>query len=112
MKRVIFIAIIAVLMIIIKNLSVSIYDLWQKQDLLVSARKELAQQKKQSEELKSKLELTEQSSYVEQEARDKLFMVRSGESIVVLSDETDAGKAKKSIESTKKNWQLWLDLFF
>lgn len=67
---------IIVCILIINGLVHSIYDLWKKQDLVVSAKDELAKEKQKNQELKTQLVYVQSGEFVEEEARNKLFMVK------------------------------------
>jgi len=114
MKKVAFLVILVISLFIIKNFITSIYNLWQKQDLIVQAKSDLETEKKKNQELKNKLSLVKSPQFIEEEARNKLFLGKPGENQVVLSQEvwraTDSSKNKSSENSP--NWQKWLSLFF
>ncbi len=116
MKRLVFIAILIVSVFIIQNLVRSIFTLWQKHDLLVKAEKELALEKKKNQEIKHDLAMTQSADFIEKEARNKLFLVKPGESKVLIDEQLlkkamEASKQAKQ-EAQKPNWQQWWELFF
>jgi cell division protein DivIC len=105
---------IAVL-IISFGLSVSsartIYDLWKRQDVVSVREAELRLVKERNDALTKQLADTKNDAYVEREARNKLGMVRNGETIVILPN--TAAKQIDSAYITKlPNWKRWLGLFF
>lgn len=110
MKRVIFFIILIVSMFIIKNLVSSIYNLWQKQDLIVSAQKELENEKERNQEIKSKLSYVKSQEFIEEEARNKLFLVKEGEKEILLPPLPSSQDKKQ--EPPKPNWKKWMELFF
>lgn len=113
MKRIIFFTILVVSFFVINNLVRSIYSLWKKQDLIVEAKKNLEVEKKRHEVLQQQLKLVESDAFVEREARDKLFMVKPGEKIVILpsiSPEVEGSRNQK--KESLPNWKQWLELFF
>lgn len=114
LRQIIFIAIIVISIFIINNLVHSIYTLWQKKDLVVDARLEMVRQKEKEQELKRKLRMVEDPDFVEQEARNKLFLAKPGEGIVVLSqkDLEASNSGKKKTADTRPNWRKWWELFF
>lgn len=111
MKRFLFVAILIVSLIIIRNLLVSIYNLWQKQDLIGSAQKELELEKKKNLDLKKKLTFAESKEFIEEQARNNLFLAKPGEKEVILPDSSRSSSASKSQEN-HPNWQKWWELFF
>lgn len=113
MKRIVFISITIILLLSIVRLSTSIYTLWHKQDLLTNAKLELAQEKKENQNLQKQLVVVKSPQFLEEEARNKLLLVKPGESDVLIDSSllhgTAAAKAK---EAAKPFWQQWWDLFF
>lgn len=109
MKKLLYFGAVVVCLLVINNLIHSIYDLWHKQDLVVNAQKDLDKQKEENRKLKLRLTQVGSEKFVEEEARDKLFLVKPGESGVILPDVTP--KAAKK-EENLSNWQKWLKLFF
>ena len=114
MKRFVIIALIIASFFIINNLIRSIYNFWHKQDLLVKAQQELVQEKKEKEGLMRELKKVKDPSFIEQEAREKLFLVKPGEQVVLMPTDDikqttqSAGRPKKKEE----NWKQWVKLFF
>ena len=112
MKKVLYALIIIASIYIINNLVRSIYSLWQKQDLIIAAREELHQEKNEYEKLKDQLGRVKRQDYVESEARDKLFLVKSGETIVLVPEELGATSSAESKKPTLSIWRQWVELFF
>lgn len=114
MKKLLFFIILLISLFIINNLVRSIYSLWQKQDLVLQSQKELTQEKAKYTALQGQLRVVDQPSFIEQEARNKLFLVKPGEQLVLVPN---AQKASPHDSSRKKvphkaNWQQWVNLFF
>jgi cell division protein FtsB len=69
----------------------------------------------QNRNLKTQLSSVEESSFVEKVARDKLNLAKSGETVVIISDEA----VNQVIEANKPiipppplpNWERWVKLF-
>ena len=112
MKRIIFFIIIFVSLLISNNFVHSIYNLWRKQDYIVSAQKELDLEKATNRQLKAQLPYVKSNQFVEEEARDKLLLVKPGESDVLVEQNVSGNTYQKSAEDTSSNWQKWLKLFF
>ncbi|MCL5970176.1 MAG: septum formation initiator family protein [Patescibacteria group bacterium] len=114
MKKVVFFTVLIVSIFIIKNFASSIYGLWQKQDLIVQAKSELENEKKKNQGLKNKMSYADSPGFVEEEARNKLFMSKPGEAQVVLPQgvgeaiDSSTGQYQKTIP----NWKKWIELFF
>lgn len=113
MKKIIFFLVIIVSLFIINNLVRSIWDLWQKQELVSNAQKQLDQQEAQNKELKDKLSQASRPEFIEEEARNKLFMAKPGEVQVLISkDLLQASESGKEKQDQRPNWKKWWDLFF
>src|SRR5258706_15956924 len=113
MKRILYILFIILSIAIIASLINSIYTLWHKKNLLVQAQKQLVEEKKRHIELEKKLSVVKSPQFIEEEARNKLFLVKPGESeLLIPSDSLPREQgAVKSTKNDKPNWQQWLDLF-
>lgn len=114
MKRTLFLLATGILIIMGYNLSISIYTLWQKRDVIVNAQKELEEQKRENKELKKQYEEAKKPQFIEQEARDKLLLVKPGESEVVLPPISPqaSGSGKANPSESVPNWKKWWNLFF
>ena len=112
MKKIAYVFVVIVLILMINSLVHSILDLWQKQDLLTSAQKELDIQKQKNQKLKAQYEYVQTSQFIEEQAHNKLFLVKEGEQGVLIAQKLiNQTQAKKGV-GERSNWQKWLDLFF
>ena len=111
MKKAGFILIVIVLLLIINSLAHSIYDLWHKQDLLTTAQKELVSEKLKNKKIKAGLSYAKSPQFLEEEARNKLFLVKPGEREVIISQKLNQNNSQKPQDNTP-NWKKWLNLFF
>ena len=114
LKKIFFFSFIVISLFIINGFLHSIYNLWQKNDLLVRAQQDLEHERKENQELKKKLTEVKKPGFVEEEARNKLFLAKPGEGIVILPTDVLASTSveKKETVDTRPNWQKWLDVFF
>lgn len=113
MRKILFLSLVFSLFIVIIGLSRSIYELWRKQDLLISYQKQLENQKKQNQTLSFKLSQAQDPNFLEQQARDNLFLVKPGEHGVLLSKDLIIGSSSaKPIEDNRSNLHKWWSLFF
>lgn len=112
MRRMLVIVVIFILCAIIYGLIQSIVTLWNKQDVLVRTKKELVYQQNENKKLKEQLKEVEAPEFLEQEARNKLFLVRPGEQAVVIPKNLLGGKIQIPIEDKRSNWEQWYELFF
>lgn len=113
-KRILFVAIIIASIFIINNLIHSIYTLWTKRELVSNMKNEAKKQQEENQALKKKLNIVEKPQFIEEEARNKLFLAKPGEEVVVLSDKDIKGSqiSKPKSPDTRPNWKKWWDLFF
>ena len=109
MKKIFFLATIVVSIIIINSLVKSIYDLWHKEDLVIGAMQELKEQKIENERLKERLSYVKTDEFIEEEVRNKLFMVKPGESEVIIPKELIEAKPAEILPDPP-NWKKWIDL--
>lgn len=113
MKRISFFILIIVFFFIIAHLLTSIYTLWHKQDLLTNAQKQLQQEKKENSSLQQELTTVKSPQFLDKEARNKLLLVKPGESDVLIDQNLLHTQAtKQKTEAEKPYWQQWIDLFF
>ncbi|HUD44095.1 MAG TPA: septum formation initiator family protein [Patescibacteria group bacterium] len=112
-KTLIFLAII-ISLLIINNLIHSIIDLWQKQSFLTSASQSLSREEEKNRQLQAQLKKVSQEQFVEEQARDKLLLVKPGEEIILLPTGmiAQSGSASQASATAKPHWQEWWDLFF
>ncbi len=77
---------------------------------MVKAKKDLDREKQENQQLKTELSYVKSQEFIEEEARNKLFMVKPGESgVIVPQDLIKKKEVKKEIELS--NWQQWINLF-
>lgn len=108
MKRFLYIVAVLVLLLIINGLAGSIYDLWTKRDVITEAKKQLQQEKTENQKLKGELSYANTPQFIEEEARNKLFLTRPDEKVVIIPV---ASKSAEKKEELLPNWQKWLNLF-
>lgn len=97
------------------NLSRNIYRLLKSQDRLRLANEQLVEAQQDNQELKWKKRFFDTDEFIEQEARNKLFMAKEGEMIVVLPEGLrDLPEEQSAINSglVLPIWRQWLDLFW
>lgn len=111
-KKIVFVATVITLLIIINGLFKSIIDVWNKQDLLIQAQKKLELEKQANQKLKAQLSIVDSKEFVEEEARNKLFMGKPGEQPVIIPQNLLKPKENKKSVDLRSNWQKWWDLFF
>lgn len=113
-KKIAFFAILLVALLTINNLAHSIYTIWQKQDLITKAQKNLDGEKNENDKLKQNITKVIQPQFIESQARDNLYLAKPNEEIVVIPTGTIFAKSSNpsSQQDTRQNWQKWWDFFF
>jgi cell division protein FtsL len=113
-KKIFFFIIIILLVLTINNLIHSIYSTWQKQDLIVKAQKDLEKAQEENQKLKQSLAQVKKPEFVETEARDKLFLAKPGEGIVVIPTTglVPSPSVPPPPKDLRPNWQRWWETFF
>lgn len=111
MKRIVFFAAIIFLAVVVVNLSFSLVTLWSKKDLLTTAKLQLEKEKKEHETLQNQLKQVNDPSFVERQARDKLFLGKPGDSLVIFPTASPSGMPSRSGDS-RPIWQQWWEFFF
>ncbi len=114
LKKIAFFGSIIISLFVINSLIHSIYTLWQKQHLVVRARQDLEKEQQQQQQLQRQLSIVQKPQFVEEEARNKLFLAKPGEGVIVISkDALHASKSgKDTSQDTRPNWKRWWELFF
>lgn len=112
MKKAIYILFVLSLIFAINNMGRSIYDLWHKQDLLTQTQKQLDRGKEENKKLKAQIIYAQTNQFIEEEARNKLFLGKPGDQTVVIPQKLLNPKENKKTLDLRPNWQKWWDLFF
>ncbi len=75
------------------------------------AQAELEQLKKENEDLKRELQYKSSEGFAEGEIRNKLGMVKQGETEVIITKPEEQKAEGGSQQDQIPNWQKWRDLF-
>ncbi len=78
--------------------------------MVVKAQNDLEREKKENADLKKRLEYVNSNEFIEEEARNKLFLVKPGESGVIIPKDLIATNDPKKVEN-KAVWEEWIELF-
>lgn len=113
-KKIAFFLFLLISFFVINSLIHSITVMWQKDQFISFAKQELENEKKKNQELKKQLVVVKRPQFVEEEARDKLFMVKSGENVIIIPSVSPIQQltVNKQQSTTKPKWQQWWELFF
>jgi cell division protein FtsB len=99
------------------NFSYSIYTLWRKGDVVSEREQYLRTLETEQEKLKTELSYTMRPEFIEEEARNKLNLVRPGETLVVVSERgaSESSEIEERIEivtdDTERILYKWVRLF-
>jgi len=101
-------------LIAVIGLSRSLVDLWKRRDVVVERRQALGVVEKENARLKLALEESASPEFIEKQAREKLGMAKSDETVVLLTESTASSQIQNSInlQEQKPSWKLWWELFF
>lgn len=97
-------------LILVVSLTRSVFELSKKQDIVRRSQDELARLERENRELEEALAAAETPEFIEKTAREKLGLVKEGETVVVLP-KTKEGQETISNKQIP-NWKKWRDLFF
>ena len=110
-KTIIPIIIILILLFIIRNIINSIMTLSENSHIVTTLKLQEQKDKNQQQFLKQQLYFVNTPSYIENQAREKLGMVKQGEHIVLAPLPIQNSTIIKKTNKTP-NWQKWWKLFF
>jgi cell division protein FtsB len=113
-KKIVYFGFIIICLFIIYDLVHSIYHLWQKNELLERRQQAFLVEKRKNAEFKSKLSVVTAPEFIEEEARNKLFLVKPGEGIVVVAPTVfvQASRSASVKRDTRPYWKQWVETFF
>lgn len=89
----------------------TVIHLWARRGVVREREQELAVLQKKNSDLENSLKEASGDAYVERVARDKLGMVREGETIIIMPD-TQPRTAAGQGNDVSPNWKKWWGLFF
>lgn len=114
-KKLVLAVILTVVLILAYNILGQITAALKAEERLQEAVEKLHSLEVKNKELKKKLEFVQTADFIEREARDKLGLVREGETLVVIPDEKirlilNQDREKENIRLP--NWLGWWRVFF
>jgi cell division protein FtsB len=110
MKIVFYIFVIGALLIVIRNITATLLDNVQGKSIISSYESRLIEQKKHHEFLKEQLMYVQGRRFIEEEARNKLGLVQSGEVIVIAPIEKKQA-VLATVHTKDAVWKQWVRLF-
>lgn len=111
MKQIITIAIIVILIIVAGNIALSVVSLWSKKDVLTQTQQKLVKEQQEQAALQKQWQQVNNPSFVEEQARDRLFLGKPGETLVLMPTASPSASPEQN-NGVKPVWQQWLSLFF
>lgn len=111
MKRLIPIILILILIIIIQHLARSIQTLMTNQQSVQDLQQQTKQEKQNNQYLSQQLQYVKQNQFIEQEAREKLGMVKKDEVVVIIPSPTSFPLPTHT-EANELNWVKWWKIIF
>jgi hypothetical protein len=113
MKRIVFFTAILIALMVIFSLLGSIYQLWHKQDVLYTTARHLTNVKKEHQQLVKQLKVVKTNQFIEEQARNNLFLAKLGEHQVIIAGSLSIQKQKMNFKRENiPNWQQWIMIFF
>jgi cell division protein DivIC len=115
-KTIIYLGVILIAGIICINLVRSIAENLKQNNIITRQYQALETEKKHNRELKNQLREATGAAFVEKEARNKLGLVKPGETVVLLPHEESKGINAINTQDTTTDaisrWRKWWNLFF
>ena len=120
-KKLVSIGILLIGLVFVMQSAVSLYNLARRGDVVGEERENLKRLEKDQEELKKSISQSYTPLFIEEEARNKLGLVKPGETLVYLEkDASNSGdrslevgdRRQESGEERKTALQQWWDVFF
>ncbi|RJP46204.1 MAG: hypothetical protein C4584_01890 [Armatimonadetes bacterium] len=115
LKKIAFISAIVIFIAIFYGLSSQVYSALQAGERLEKEVEKIVLLRQKNNELKQRLEEVKSPRFIEQQARDRLNMAKSNETIIIIPKEEIEkvlSAQKQVIEEQIPNWQGWLKLFW
>ena len=100
---------------VIIGLGRSVYGLWRRTDIVRERREELAKIQEENRQLQEKLMEMQSPDFIEQQARDKLGLLKEGEVVVLIETPVPAsveGILTAEVHDKRLKWRAWWNLFF
>mgnify|MGYP001610879909 CR=1 FL=1 len=115
-----FLKLIVVLLglVLIVGLGGSSYRLWKRRDIVAERQTVLTELEGEHAGLKRQLQDAQSEGFVERMAREKLGLVKEGESVVIISNDNPPAGGQMTNETARENlqnvpnWKRWWKLFF
>lgn len=114
-RRIVYAATILIGLVLIFNLVRTLSQTYRSGQRVATLAQEVEELKIEEEQLGQQLKYRQSEEFVEQQARDKLALIKPGETVVVFDDKSQILSTKSQKEenrSEQPNYQQWWGLFF
>jgi cell division protein FtsB len=89
----------------------SVITLSQKKGIIAERQQVLSQLQTKNKQLQEELQEATSPAFVEQEARNKLGLVKEGETVVIMNKSNPSADGQKNLQALP-SWKQWWSLFF
>lgn len=113
--RSIYLVIILIGLIISFGLVRNLYSIYQNSKFQEQAVRKLEKLRAENTRLKEEVVTSQEQSFIEREARERLGLVKPGEVVVILPTAKEVSPSAQSLTEVKTSrpiWQQWVGLFF
>ncbi len=90
----------------------TVYTISQKQGIVAERKAVLEAEEAKNRELTARLEEATSAAFVERIARDKLGLVRAGETVIIMDKSQVLNLNDKGRLQELPSWKQWWELFF
>lgn len=113
--RPLYLVIILIGLVVSFGLVRNLYSIYQNSKFQDQAVRKLEKLRTENTKLKEEVTTSQEQSFIEREARERLGLVKPGEVVVILPSEKEASPSAQSLTEVKTPrsiWQQWVSLFF
>ena len=110
-KKILPFIIIFLLLLLIKNNIISIFNSLNNTNTTGNLTHQLEEKKRENKYLKERLSYVKSDQFVQEQAQEKLGLLKPGEYFVIAPTATPVSSDTVSFDD-RPNWKKWWDLFF
>ena len=111
-NRLVRIAALIICVVIGVGIIKSVYTLSQKQGIIAERQQVLTQLQEKNKQLQADLQEATSSAFIQQAARDKLGLVREGDTVVIMDKSQIVHPDTQYTPPELPSWKQWWQLFF
>ena len=90
----------------------SVVTIWQKRGIVAQRQAVLRAEEAKKAALLEQLQEATSSAFIEKAAREKLGLVKPGETVVIMDQTQASGSGNQGIFQDLPSWKQWWGLFF